>query len=88
MKITIEPYSGGTFTAQTDAEHIDEVIKLFKGLLVSCGYHPKTVDEHLFDEENGQWYSDAEEQAYIKSVDATISRNTAHDPHEIANQTI
>ena len=72
MKITIEPYSGGTFTASNDAEHIGEVIKLFKGLLVSCGYHPKTVDEHLSDEE-GQWFSENEQQI---------------DPHELTNQTI
>ena len=45
MKITIEPYSGGTYQAQNDAEHISEVINMFKGLLVSCGYHPVTVDE-------------------------------------------
>ena len=45
MKITIEPYSGGTYQAQNEAEHITEVINKFKGLLVACGYHPVTVDE-------------------------------------------
>ena len=52
MKITIEPYSGGVFTARNDAEHISEVIDLFKGLLVQSGYHPKTVDEYFSNEEN------------------------------------
>ncbi len=47
MKITIEPYSGGTFTASSDAEHISEVCELFKGLLVQSGYHPTTVDEYI-----------------------------------------
>lgn len=51
MKITIEPYSGGTYSAQEDAEQIEVVINMFKGLLVQMGYHPKTVDEHLITEE-------------------------------------
>ena len=33
MRITLQPYSGGEFTAQDDAEHIDRVIDMFKGLL-------------------------------------------------------
>lgn len=57
MKITLEPYSGGTWTASTEAEHIDEVAKLFKGLLVSVGYHPHNVDE-LFNTEEDQWFLD------------------------------
>jgi len=59
MKITIEPYSGGVFTAQNDAEHIGEVITLFKGLLVNAGYHPNTVDEYLSVEE--EWFPDKNE---------------------------
>lgn len=47
MKITFEPYSGGTFTASSDAEHISEVCELFKGLLVQSGYHPTTVDDYI-----------------------------------------
>ena len=41
MRITIEPYSGGKYSAETDAEHISAVIELFKGLLVASGYHPE-----------------------------------------------
>jgi len=54
MKITIEPYSGGSWTCSNDAEHIGEVIRMFKGMLVSIGYHPKTVEEHFNDDE--EWF--------------------------------
>jgi hypothetical protein len=59
MKITIEPYSGGTYTAQTDAEHINDVMDMFRGLLVQTGYHPQTVDE-LFSEDMERWFSEKE----------------------------
>ena len=54
MKVTLEPYSGGTYTASTDAEHISEVVELIKGLLVTSGYHPHTIDDY-FNTEN-QWF--------------------------------
>ena len=56
MKITLEPYSGGIYTASVDAEHVSEVVNMFKGLLVQVGYHPKTVDEYFHDEES--WFSE------------------------------
>jgi Tat protein secretion system quality control protein TatD with DNase activity len=59
MKITIEPYSGGEITGLNEAEHILEVVQLFKGLLVAAGYHPKTVDEYFNTEET--WFIDEEE---------------------------
>jgi len=59
MKITIEPYSGGTYTAECDAEHVSEVVRMFKGLLVQSGYHPETVDD-LFTEEES-WFPDGEQ---------------------------
>jgi hypothetical protein len=63
MKITIEPYSGGEFSGTNDAEHISEVIELFKGLLVASGYHPKTVDDFLSVHDEG-WALD------VKSLDS------------------
>ena len=70
MKITIEPYSGGVYTAQDDAEHIDKAINMFKGLLVNMGYHPNTVD-NCFITEEGSWFDsqedeDIDEVAHIK----------------------
>ncbi len=59
MKITLEPYSGGEFSAENDAEHILEVVQLFKGLLVSAGYHPNTVDEYFNTEET--WFTEEEQ---------------------------
>ncbi len=81
MKITIEPYSGGTFTASNDAEHIGEVIKLFKGLLVSCGYRPKTVDGYVFrdDAQRSQvktWIKDKTIPHLLFSGNAGIGKTT------------
>ena len=59
MKIIIEPYSGGTYTAENDAEHISKVVNMFKGLLVQVGYHPQTVD-NLFNEDTDTWFPEAE----------------------------
>lgn len=58
MKITIEPYSGGTWSGSTDAECIEEVATLFKGLLVAAGYHPRNADD-IFDTQD-KWYTDEE----------------------------
>jgi len=60
MKITIEPYAGGTYSSSNEAEHISEVVQLFKGLLVSAGYHPNTVDEYIRTEED--WYPEKDEE--------------------------
>ena len=60
MKITLEPYSGGEFTATNDAEHILEVVQLFKGLLVSAGYHPNTVDEYFNTDET--WFMESDDE--------------------------
>ena len=46
MKITIET-EHITVSAANQAEHISEAVEMFKGLLVSAGYHPETVDQHI-----------------------------------------
>lgn len=57
MKITLEPSnSHGVYTAETEAEHISEVVNMFKGLLVQTGYHPKTVDECFNEFEVESWF--------------------------------
>ena len=60
MKITIEPYAGGTYSSSNDAEDISEVVQLFKGLLVSAGFHPNTVDEYIRTEQD--WYPEEDEK--------------------------
>ena len=68
MKITMEPYSGGTFTAQTDAEHVNEVVNMFRGLLVQVGYHPETVD-NLFSEDLEKWFRESEVESKFSEQD-------------------
>lgn len=60
MKISITNY-GKTYTAETDEDHdVESVADIFKGLLVSMGYHPCNVDE-LFNTEY-KWFSNEEIQ--------------------------
>lgn len=61
MKITLEPYCGGSYTSENEAEHISAVVEMFKGLLVASGYHPSTVDEYVPNVENGDWFVEADE---------------------------
>ncbi len=68
MKITMEPYSGGTFSAQTDAEHVNEVVNMFRGLLVQVGYHPETVD-NLFSEDLEKWFKESETESKFSEQD-------------------
>ena len=77
MKITIEPYSGGTYTASNDAEHISEVIKMFRGLLVQVGYHPQTVDEYFNDED--RWFEDKKEAHTDEEVEHFLDNLYVND---------
>lgn len=65
MKITVEPSTGGTFTAQDDAEQIDQVINMFKGLLVQAGYNPQNVDECFYVED--RWFSEINDPPVSKT---------------------
>ena len=66
MKITLEPYCGGTYTSESEAEHISIVINQFKGLLVAAGFHPHTVDDY-FNEE--AWFEEEDEEFSISKED-------------------
>ena len=57
MKISITEY-GETYTweSETEGQSISEVVNHLKGLLVSAGYHPKSVDE-CFSEHEEEWFS-------------------------------
>lgn len=72
MRITLQPYSGGEFTAQDDAEHIDRVIDMFKGLLVQTGYHPNTVDDSFNTEQ--RWFPDEDQQPNLTDVQHSIKQ--------------
>lgn len=66
MKITIEPYSGGKFTAEDEAEHISEVVRAFKGLLVASGYHPAGVEEYFNDVD--EWFPEEDSNKFVNQV--------------------
>ena len=58
MKITITNYNK-TYSVETDEDHdVESVADIFKGLLVSMGYHPCNVDE-LFNTEY-KWFTQEE----------------------------
>lgn len=78
MKITLEPYSGGTYTASNEAEHISEVVTMFKGLLVQVGYHPETVDKCFLDVD--EWFPE-------KDTKASTNEEVEDYLHNIYNQT-
>lgn len=47
MKITIENFNGDVYVATSQAEDIESVTHLIKGLLVQAGFHPSTVDDQF-----------------------------------------
>jgi hypothetical protein len=52
MKITISD-SDSEYSAEIqDGCTLDEVVTELKGLLVCCGFHPASLDEHL---NTGDW---------------------------------
>ena len=61
MKITIKTY-GGTFSWENEGDDTDlaELIPQIKGLLVSAGYHPKSVDE-CFSPDAFEWFPEEAE---------------------------
>ena len=86
MRITIEPYSGGTFTAENDAEHISKVVTMFKGLLVQSGYHPHTVDD-LFTEDLETWFPGTPETTDKTEDNVALPPEWSEQDHEYYNQT-
>lgn len=59
MKITMEPDSGGVYTSEFAAEHIEEVLQNIKCLLVNLGYHPRTVEQYIDLED--KWFTEKEQ---------------------------
>jgi hypothetical protein len=52
MKIQITDLDSEHSTTIPDGCTLDEVVTALKGLLVSCGFNPATVDENL---NAGEW---------------------------------
>ena len=72
MKISITEY-GETYTWESESEghNISEVATHLKGLLVSVGYHPKSVDD-CFAEDECDWFPT--EEVAVKHGDKVIVR--------------
>ena len=49
MKITLELH-GRTHSVDTGHDHasVDEVVDIFRGLLLSAGFQPESVDEYIY----------------------------------------
>lgn len=49
MKITLELH-GRTYSVDTgnDYASVDEVVESFKGLLLSAGFQPESIDEYIY----------------------------------------
>jgi hypothetical protein len=68
MKITIESY-GNTFSWENEGDdtNLAELIPQIKGLLVSAGYHPKSVDEG-FAPDAYEWFPEVRKvEDYLES---------------------
>lgn len=52
MKLTLTQYET-TYTAETPGDDvgIDEVVRIFRGLLLQAGYAPENVNEYIAEEE-------------------------------------
>ena len=74
MKISITEY-GETYTWESESEghNISEVVNHLKGLLVSAGYHPKSVDE-CFSEDECEWFPKFDENVIVKTGDTVVVR--------------
>ena len=53
MKLILE-HNDNIYTSSTGDTTLDEIVSTFKGLLVSAGYHPTSVDQYFPEEES--WF--------------------------------
>ena len=68
MKIEIK-MNNATFSAETEDDNLNitEMVNHFKGLLVLCGYHPKSVED-AFTPDEFEWFPEAQGmENYLKS---------------------
>jgi len=59
-----------------DAYSVDELLNTFKGLLVSAGYHPATVDKAI-DSSDGNWFpGEANRDNFDDEIEAGSNHET------------
>ena len=64
MKISITHYGNTTsFETERDDQDIAEMVSIIKGMMVSVGFHPHSVDDYFVGAE-GEWFPDLEEKLY------------------------
>ena len=62
MKISITLYGNTTsYETDRDDQDISEMASILKGLMISVGFHPHSVDEYFLDT-GGEWFPDLEEK--------------------------
>jgi hypothetical protein len=61
MKISITHYGNTTsYETERDDQHISEMASVLKGLMVSVGFHPSSVDDYFVGSE-GEWFPELDE---------------------------
>lgn len=58
MKLILE-HNDNIYTSSTGDTTLDELVSTFKGLLVSAGFHPSSVDQYFPEEES--WFPEIAE---------------------------
>ena len=87
MKIQVTHYNK-TYTAEgPDDGDIVSVLEDFKGLLVACGFHPRTVDSHLPHLSSQWWPEDEEEMTFLSGDDpegSTRDQLNTFEPQQLS----
>ncbi len=62
MKISITHCGNTTsFETERDEQDLAEMVSIIKGMMVSVGFHPNSVDDYFVGAE-GEWFPDLEEK--------------------------
>lgn len=88
MKISLTLH-GNTHSVESadqfDGQDVYELVNQFRGLMVSAGFHPESVDR-LFNIEE-QWFTQNESDDSQMTLNWPGDFHNKHDQYEIYNQT-
>tara|TARA_B110000196_G_C20974470_1_gene580341 strand:- start:247 stop:558 length:312 start_codon:yes stop_codon:yes gene_type:complete len=75
MKISITHYGNTTsYESERDDQDIAEMVSIIKGMMVSVGFHPSSVDDYFVGAE-GEWFPDLEEKTEMMSAETPTKDN-------------
>ena len=75
MKISITHYGNTTsFESERDDQDIAEMVSIIKGMMVSVGFHPSSVDDYFVGAE-GEWFPDLEQKTEMISSETPTKDN-------------